>query len=144
MAPFTASSRSASSKTINGALPPSSRDTFLIPGAHCSISLAPTSVEPVKEILRTLGLAVSSLPMSPAEPVTTLSTPLGIPARSASSTIASAENGVCDAGLMTMVQPAASAGPALRVIIAAGKFHGVIAAVTPIGCLMTRMRLSFW
>ena len=27
-----------------------------------------------------------------------------------------------------MVQPAASAGPALRVIIAAGKFHGVIAA----------------
>src|SRR3546814_8961888 len=70
-APFTASSRSASSKTMNGALPPSSRDTFLIPGAHCSISLAPTSVEPVKEILRTLGLAVSSLPMSPAEPVTT-------------------------------------------------------------------------
>ncbi|MCY1508106.1 hypothetical protein D9M68_424060 [compost metagenome] len=45
---------------------------------------------------------------------------------------------------MTMVQPAASAGPALRVIIAAGKFHGVIAAVTPIGCLMTMMRLSTW
>jgi hypothetical protein len=30
-----------------------------------------------------------------------------------------------------MVQPAASAGPSLRVIIAEGKFHGVIAATTP-------------
>jgi hypothetical protein len=29
--------------------------------------------------------------------------------------------------LTTTVQPAASAGPTLRVIIAAGKFHGVIA-----------------
>jgi hypothetical protein len=29
------------------------------------------------------------------------------------------------------VQPAASAGPALRAIIAAGKFHGVIAPHTP-------------
>jgi hypothetical protein len=28
------------------------------------------------------------------------------------------------------------------VIIAAGKFHGVIAATTPIGCLMTTMRES--
>jgi len=40
------------------------------------------------------------------------------------------------------VQPAASAGPHLRVIIAAGKFHGVIAAVTPIGSFSTTMRLS--
>jgi hypothetical protein len=39
-----------------------------------------------------------------------------------------------------MVQPAASAGPTLRVIIAAGKFHGVIAAQTPMGCLSTTMR----
>ncbi|MNT98075.1 hypothetical protein D3C72_2405730 [compost metagenome] len=39
-----------------------------------------------------------------------------------------------------MVQPAARAGPALRVIIALGKFHGVIAATTPIGCLITTRR----
>ena len=32
------------------------------------------------------------------------------------------------------------AGPALRVIMAAGKFHGVIAAVTPIACLITSKR----
>jgi hypothetical protein len=46
--------------------------------------------------------------------------------------------------LQTNVQPAASAGPALRVIIAAGKFHGVIAATTPIGWRSTRIRLSGW
>ena len=40
---------------------------------------------------------------------------------------ASIESGVCCAGLMTIVQPAAIAGPILRVPIAAGKFHGVIA-----------------
>ena len=85
---------------------------------------------------------MSSLPIGPEAPVTTLSTPLGMPARSASSHSASAEYGVFDAGLMTIVQPAASAGPALRVIIAFGKFHGVTAAHTPIGCLITTMRRS--
>ena len=42
---------------------------------------------------------------------------------------------------MTTGQPAASAGATLRVIIAIGKFHGVIAAQTPIACLMTSVRL---
>ena len=42
------------------------------------------------------------------------------------------------------MQPAASAGPTLRVIIASGKFHGVMQATTPIGSLMTTMRLSGW
>ena len=39
---------------------------------------------------------------------------------------ASAESGVSSAGLTTIVQPAASAGPSFRVIVAAGKFHGVM------------------
>ena len=85
---------------------------------------------------------VSSPPISAADPVTTLSTPGGSPARSASAASASAENGVCDAGLTTTVQPAASAGPTLRVIIAMGKFHGVMQPTTPIGSLRTTMRLS--
>jgi hypothetical protein len=72
-----------------------------------------------------------------------LSTPFGNPARAASSASASAENGVCSAGLSTMVQPAASPGETLRVIIALGKFHGVMAPTTPMGCLMTMRRLSF-
>jgi len=40
------------------------------------------------------------------------------------------------------VHPAASAAAILRVIIALGKFHGVMAATTPTGCFTTRMRLS--
>ena len=51
-------------------------------------------------------------------------------------------NGVSGAGLRTTVQPTASAGATLRVIIEHGKFHGVIAATTPIGALVTRMRAS--
>ena len=75
IAPATAASRSASSNTMNGALPPSSMLVFLIVGAHCASSLAPTSVEPVKVSLRTSGLEVSSPPVSPDGPVITLHTP---------------------------------------------------------------------
>ena len=74
--------------------------------------------------------------------VTTLRTPGGIPARTASSARARADNGVASAGLTTEVQPAARAGATLRVIMAKGKFQGVIAAVTPTGCLSTRRRRS--
>ncbi len=128
---------------MKGALPPSSSATFFTVSADWRISSLPTSVEPVKESLRTIGLAVSSPPTSAAFMVVTmLSTPFGRPARSASSASASAHRGVSSAGLITIAQPAARAGPALRVIIAIGKFHGVIAATTPIGSLSTRMRLS--
>jgi hypothetical protein len=129
---------------MKGALPPSSSESFLTVSADWRIRMRPTSVEPVKESLRTFAFEHSSLPMVSASPVTMLSTPFGMPARSASSAMASAENGVCSAGLSTTVQPAARAGPALRVIIALGKFHGVIIADTPIGCLITRIRLSAW
>ena len=45
-------------------------------------------------------------------------------------------------GFSTTVQPAAMPGPTLRVIIAAGKFHGVMAPTTPTGCFSTMMRRS--
>src|SRR5215469_9545134 len=45
MAPLTAISISASSKTMNGALPPSSSEIFLTVPAHCCISNLPTSVD---------------------------------------------------------------------------------------------------
>ena len=112
----------------------------MIVGAHCAMSTRPTSVDPVKVRPRTIGFEVISAPISRAEPVMTENTPAGIPARSASSAIASADSGVSPAGLQTKAHPAASAGPALRVIIALGKFHGVIAATTPTGCLITTMR----
>src|SRR5260370_6700602 len=133
IAPLTASSRSASSNTMNGAFPPSSMLTFLTVEAHCASSFAPTSVEPVNENFRTFGLVVSSWPVSAAGPVMMLQTPGGKPARSASTASAIAENGVWLAGRSTPVHPAAQAGPALRVIVAGGKFHGVTAAQTPAG-----------
>ena len=68
-------------------------------------------------------------------------TPEGNPARCANSPIASADKGVCSAGLTMTGQPAARAGATLRVIIAMGKFQGVMAAQTPMGCFKTRMRL---
>ena len=73
---------------------------------------------------------------------TTLNTPAGIPARSANTPMTMADSGVSAAGRATKEQPAASAGAALRVIMALGKFHGVMDAATPMGCLMTMIRLS--
>jgi hypothetical protein len=59
--------------------------------------------------------------------------PGGAPARVSRSASARAVSGVSNAGLMTVVQPAAKAGATLRVIIAAGKFHGVMSTATPTG-----------
>ena len=127
-APSTAASTSASGNTMNGALPPSSIDVRSSPSADCSTSLRPTSVEPVNVSLRSRGSLMIGLETSEEElEVMTLSTPAGSPASSKILASASIDSGVCWAGLMTIVQPAATAGPILRVPIAAGKFHGVIA-----------------
>ena len=69
-------------------------------------------------------------------------TPLGTPARCANSTNAVAENGVEPAGFITTGQPAAKAGAIFLVIIAAGKFQGVIIPHTPIGCFIDIILLS--
>lgn len=75
-------------------------------------------------------------------PVTTDKTPLGSPASSKILAISSADKGVGSEGFTTIVHPEARTGPNFRVIIAEGKFHGVIARQTPTGRLMTTMRLS--
>ncbi len=79
-------------------------------------------VEPVKLRTRTKGSAVKAPPMATASPVTIENRPAGRPARSPSTASAIAENGVCGAGFSTKPQPAARAGPALRVTMAFGKF----------------------
>jgi hypothetical protein len=140
MAPSTARSRSASSKTMKGALPPSSIETFFTVFAACSIRSLPTGVEPVKVIFLTSGFPVSSPPIALAEPVRMLTTPSGMPAAWHSTPQARPEKGVCVAGFRTIVQPAASAGPSFRAIMEDGKFHGVIAPTTPTGSFVTRMR----
>src|SRR5260370_8693378 len=71
----------------------------------------------------------------------TLTTPFGTPASSNRLAMASAVSGVSEAGLRITVQPAANAGPILRVAIAAGKFQGVTKIETPTGCCNTKIRL---
>ena len=108
----------------------------------CFISSLPTPVLPVKLILRILGSVVNVSPTSGVFfiAVTKLTTPLGIPARRESSASALAVKGVSPGDLATTVQPAARAGPILRVIMAAGKFHGVMRPQTPTGWRIARTR----
>jgi hypothetical protein len=55
---------------------------------------------------------------------------------------ASIDRGVSWAGLTTMVHPAATAGPILRVPMASGKFQGVIMRTGPTGCFMVSRRVA--
>ena len=96
--------------------------------------MRPTSVEPVNDSFRTRGSSsIAATTGAGLAVVTTLTTPSGTPASRSSAASASAVSGVSLAGLSTTVQPAARAGPILRVAIAAGKFHGVTSSDTPIG-----------
>ena len=141
IAPSTALSRSASSKTINGALPPSSIETFRTLSAESAIRALPTPVEPVKESLRSLSSLIIGPVTKPGLVVwTTFITPFGRPMSSRTFTKSIEVNGVRAAGLRIMVQPAAMAGAILRVAIASGKFHGVINSDGPIGFFRTMIR----
>ena len=141
IAPSTAASTSASSKTRNGALPPSSIDSRSSCSADCSTSFLPTAVDPVKVSLRSRGSRMTGSHTAPeCVVVTTLSTPSGSPDSCITSASSSMVSGVSWAGLTTMVQPAAMAGPILRVPIASGKFHGVIIRVGPTGCFIVSSR----
>jgi hypothetical protein len=105
------------------------------------MSVRPTSVEPVNDSLRVRGSRISGSMTEPDElDVTTLRTPPGRPTSSRIWASASIDSGVCLAGLMTIVQPAATAGPILRVPIAVGKFQGVIITLGPTGCFIVSRR----
>src|SRR5699024_12420967 len=93
----------------------------------------PTSVEPVKVILRTSGESINTCVISFAEPCSKLTTPLGTPASWKALNTSIAVKGVAEAGFSTTVHPAANAGATFLVIIAIGKFQGVIAPTTPTG-----------
>jgi hypothetical protein len=88
----------------------------------------------VKETLRSRGSANSGAVVPEADVVgSTLRTPSGRPTSLRIWASISIDNGVCWAGLTTMVQPAAMAGPILRVPMATGKFHGVMSRQGPTG-----------
>src|SRR4051794_38459873 len=105
------------------------------------MSLRPTSVDPVNDSLRRRGSAISGAESADDFDVcTTLTTPAGTPASSSSCVKKIVVSGVRAGGLMTTVQPAASAGAILRVAIANGKFHGVMKKQGPTGRCDTIMR----
>src|SRR5580658_3371628 len=129
---------------MNGALPPSSIEQEITRVEAWARRILPTSLDPVKESLRTLGsLRIAETKGPGAEVGTMFTTPGGAPASVRISPIASAVSGVSSAGLQTTLQPAARAGPIFRVSIAAGKFHGVTSSETPMGWCMTRIRFLF-
>lgn len=107
------------------------------------ISSLPTAVDPVNDSLRMVGWVAKTSPTAGvlAMAVTTLTTPAGTPARWASSASARDVKGVSPGALHTTVHPAARAGPILRVIMAAGKFHGVIRPHTPTASFTVHTRL---
>jgi hypothetical protein len=105
--------------------------------------LRPTSVEPVKLSFRSRGSPITgSATALEDELVITFRTPPGRPHSSRIWARASAERGVSCAGFQTIVQPAAIAGPTLRVPIAVGKFHGVMKKQGPTGWRMTSTLLA--
>ena len=103
-APGTATSRSASSKTISGSMPPSSRLTRFNCSAARTAMRVPTAVDPVNAMHATFGSSMRAAPTSSPVPVTTLTTPGGKWAR-AVSTSRNVASGVNSEGLMTTAVP---------------------------------------
>src|SRR4029079_10716689 len=93
---------------------------------------------PVKATFPIPGWAAIEAPAVPPGPVTTFSTPAGMPASRASSPSRMAVSGVYDAGLRIAVLPAARAGATFHEAISIGKFHGTISPTTPIGSRSVR------
>src|SRR5580704_48551 len=139
--PSMASSRLASSRTIMGFLPPSSREQCLKLFAAVVPMMRPTADDPVNEMARTSACSVIGAPASGPYPATMLMTPLGRPASVSARTRLKVESGVSCAGLITQVLPQTIAGNSFHDEIAMGKFHGVIMPQTPIGCLTAMANL---
>ncbi len=129
----TARDRSASGSTICGALPPSSTCSGMRFRAQAAMIAEPVSGEPVNDIRRTSGCSGSAAPASVPYPVTTFTTPGGIPASSASLASSRQVSGASSAGLTTMVLPTAMAGATSVTMIGPGTFHGMMLPHTPNG-----------
>ena len=129
-------SRSASSNTITGFLPPSSKWSRLRVAADWAWMAEPVADSPTNAMAAMPGCSVRERPAVSPRPCTTLSTPAGRPASSAISASRQAVSGLHSAGLWTTVQPAASAGAIFQVDSMNGVFHGVI---TPTGPMARRL-----
>ena len=102
-------SGSASPNTTTGECPPSSMVARFMPLAASSARCLPTGIEPVNEILRTIGEAIRCSETFAGTPNTRLSTPGGTPASSKHRTSSTQPPGVSSEALRMIEQPAASA-----------------------------------
>ena len=96
----------------------------------------PIRVEPVKDTLSISGCRLIASPTTGPSPLTMLSTPGGNTSCRIS-TSRMEEVGVVSAGLITMVLPAARAGPTFQENSSKGKFQAVISPQTPTGSFHT-------
>ncbi len=115
-----AASRSASSKTICGDLPPSSSVQGMWFRAAAIWTCSPTSGEPVKLMKSTPGCSESARPATSPRPVTILMAPGGKPVSVASSPMRNMVRQASSAGLVTVALPMASAAPTERPKICTG------------------------
>ena len=122
---------------MKGALPPSSSDTFFTVPAHCAMQLlADLGRAGEGELAHHAGSTVISPPMAAGvagddvEHARRNAGALG-QLRQRQRRVGRLRRPACTTRCSRRPAP----GPTLRVIMAAGKFQGVIAATTPIGCL---------
>ena len=132
----TAWSRSASSSTTKGALPPSSSSTGLRCAAARPATILPTLVEPVKLTRRTAGWAISAAttaaPSAGALEIT-FTTPGGKPASLRTCPTRWWVAGQVSEARSTTVLPQASAAATARVARITGAFQGARPSTTPAG-----------
>src|SRR5580698_2556742 len=96
----------------------------------------PATSPPVKPTCATSGWDTRGAPTSLPKPVTTFTTPSGKPASVNSAANSTIEADVNSDGLITAVQPAASAGASFQLVRVSGEFHGVMIATTPLGSFL--------
>ena len=102
---FTATSRSASSSTTCGFLPPISSCTLASRAAQFCATFLPTATEPVKLTASISGELERISPSTEPRPITRLNTPGGTPALLMISVSAQAQPGTRSAGLNTTQLP---------------------------------------
>ena len=128
--------RSASSRTMNGSLPPSSSTVFLSSRPARSATWLPARSLPVSVTARMRASAMSA--GTAAGPTSTVpNRPSGRPAARKTRSISSAQRGTLEACFKIPALPAMSAGAAKRKTCQKGKFHGMTASTGPSGSKRT-------
>ena len=134
--------RSASSRTMVADFPPSSKKLRFMVAAPFSMMRCPTAVEPVNEIMSTLGDSVSSSPMRWSDDVTMLTTPVGMSVCSATDAPAAWRSTACPGRLQHHGVAGGQRLAQLVEVTSKGKFHGTMAPTTPTGSRQMRRESS--